>query len=409
MAEKLAGAAWLICEPVRKIFGILDRDGEEARIVGGAVRNALMGLPITDLDFATTATPDIVAARAAAAGMKVVPTGAEHGTLTLVADHRPFEVTTLRADIETDGRHAVVRFGRDWDEDARRRDFTMNALSVGADGVVHDPVGGISDIRAGRVRFIGAAATRIAEDRLRILRFFRFHAQYGAGDLDPAGLAASIRARGGLRDLSGERLGQEMRKLVVARGAPATVAAMQEAGVLGIVLGGVARLAPFARMPAVEAALGAPAEPALRLAVLGVRIDEDAERIARLLRLPNAERDRMRAVTGAGRLTGPPSLAEARVRLYRLGAEGWQDAVLVAAANDPLSAPAWRDLHGLAERWPVPRFPLSGRDLIHAGATAGPTVGTLLRALEAWWVERDFAPDEAALRARMQQMVAAAQ
>jgi len=191
----LAGADWLRSSAVAGIFALLDRDGEEARIAGGAVRNALMGLPVTEVDFATTATPDVVEQRAAAAGIKSVPTGREHGTVTLISGGRGFEVTTLREDVETDGRRAVVRFGRNWEHDARRRDFTINALFVAADGTVVDPVGGHSDIQARRVRFIGDAGRRIAEDRLRILRFFRFHAQLGHGAPDAAGLAATIRAR----------------------------------------------------------------------------------------------------------------------------------------------------------------------------------------------------------------------
>src|SRR4029079_597444 len=184
----------------------------------GCVRDALLGRDVSDIDLATTLLPADTTARAERAGLKAVPTGIDHGTITVTADGDPFEVTTLRQDIETDGRHAVVRFGRDWAEDARRRDFTVNALSVDANGVVHDPVGGFPDIAARRIRFIGDPDRRIAEDRLRILRFFRFHAAYGEGGLDAAGLAACIRGRLGLHDLSAERIGQEMRRIVVASG-----------------------------------------------------------------------------------------------------------------------------------------------------------------------------------------------
>lgn len=408
----LAGADWLQAPDVRRIFAALGQAGDEVRVVGGAVRNTLLGLAVGDIDFATTATPEVVAGRAKAAGIKTVPTGADHGTLTLVSGGAGYEVTTLREDVLTDGRHAVVRFGRDWEADARRRDFTMNALSVEADGTLHDPVGGLADIAAGRVRFIGEAATRIAEDRLRILRFFRLHAQYGRDGLDPAGLSASIRARDGLRLLSAERIGQEMRRLVLAPRAAETVAIMQESGILGVILGGVGYLGAFARLVRFEAAARAAPSVALRLAALGCRVEEDVERLTARLRLANAERDRMTAAVAAARsLIVPPGPRAARALLYRLGREAFRDgaALAVAWGDGPADAADRVDLHHLPERWEAPRFPLSGRDVIQAGAANGPAIGAVLRGLEAWWIENDFAPDEAALRARLQQMTAAAQ
>jgi tRNA nucleotidyltransferase/poly(A) polymerase len=410
--QSLAGAPWLAARPVQAIFAAIGRDGDEMRIVGGAVRNAFLGVPVVDVDFATTATPDVVTERAEAAGFKVVPTGAEHGTLTVVAEGRGYEVTTLREDIETDGRRAVVRFGRDWLADARRRDFTVNALSVDREGTVHDPLGGYGDVVAGRVRFIGEPDRRIAEDRLRILRFFRFHAQYGRGALDREGLSASIRARNGLRDLSAERIGQEMRRLAVADRAAETVSEMQDAGILPIVLGGIGYVAPIRRLQAFETALGMPARVPLRLAALGCRIEEDALRLAERLRLSNNERDRM--VAAAGALDGflqRPDIRAARRALYRLGAEAFRDGVALAFAwsGDATDEPYWRDLFTLPDRWAAPSFPLGGRDVIGGTSVRGPQVGALLKAIEAWWIDNDFAPDEAALRARLQQVLAAAQ
>ncbi len=408
----LAGADWLAAPEVQRIFKVLGVEGDEVRVVGGAVRNALLGLPVGDVDFATTATPQVVIARAEAAGMKAVPTGVEHGTVTLVSGGAGYEVTTLREDIETDGRRAVVRFGRDWEADARRRDFTINALSAAGDGTVHDPVDGYADIAAGRVRFIGEAEQRIAEDRLRILRFFRLHAQYGKGALDPAGLSVAIRARDGLRRLSAERIGQEMRRLVMAPRAAGIVATMQESGILGIILGGVGYLGPFARLGRFEDAAAIPPSVPIRLAALGCRVKEDVERLTGRLRLANAERDRMAAVVGAaGRFAALPEPRRARALLYRLGREGFHDAVALAVAwgADAADAAEWIDLYLLPERWRAPRFPLGGRDLVRAGAANGPAIGELLRAIEAWWVEHDFAADEAALRTRLQQMLAAAQ
>src|SRR3979490_3235787 len=236
----LDDAPWLRSGPAARVLALLNGEAEEARVVGGAVRNALLKIPTGDIDIATNALPEEVIRRARRAGIKSVPTGIEHGTVTLVVDGQPFEVTTLREDTETFGRKAKVAFGRDWTRDAERRDFTINGLSVDADGVVHDYVGGLADIAARRVRFIGDAGERIAEDYLRILRFFRIHAAYGAGELDRAGYLACIRARAGLASLSAERVRMEMLKLVVAEGAATAAVAMTDAGLLPAIFGGVA-------------------------------------------------------------------------------------------------------------------------------------------------------------------------
>src|ERR1700736_3386505 len=244
----LEKAPWLKSGPAARVLQLLNRNGEQARVVGGAVRNALLKIPLGDIDIATTALPDEVVRRAKAAGIKCVPTGIDHGTVTLVVDAQPFEVTTLREDTETYGRKAKVAFGRDWVRDAERRDFTINALSVDADGVVHDYVGGLDDIQAKRVRFIGDPNQRIAEDYLRILRFFRIHAAFGAGEPDRAGYLACIAARAGLATLSAERVRMEMMKLMVAQGATGAIAAMAEGGLLLPIFGGVAYTGPFAAM-----------------------------------------------------------------------------------------------------------------------------------------------------------------
>ena len=405
-----AGAGWLTAPPVRRIFVVLEGGGEEVRVVGGAVRNALMGKPVGEIDFGTTAPPDKITALAGAAGIKAVQTGVEHGTVTLVVEGIGFQVTTLREDIETDGRHAVVRFGRDWLADARRRDFTVNALSVDSRGQVHDPVGGYSDLAARRIRFIGDADQRIAEDRLRILRLFRFHAEYGDGEIDQIGLAAAMRARDGLRELSAERIGQEMRRIVLAPRAPEIVALMQESGILPIVLGGIGYLAQFARVVSVEVAAAATPAAATRLAALACRVEEDVARVSARLRLANVERDRMSVALDVARSFTPfPDARAARRLLYRARAQAFRDAVAHAFAwSTTPPGPAWRELYHLPDRWVAPVFPLGGRDII-GGAVRGPAVGELLRAVEAWWIEEDFVPDEMALRARLQQMMAAQQ
>ena len=285
--------------PAAAVLAVLDRDGEEARIVGGAVRNALLGVPPGDIDIATTALPDEVIRRTTAAGFRPVATGIEHGTVTVVADGVPFEVTTLRQDIETYGRRAKVVFGRDWRLDAQRRDFTINALFLSRDGTIHDYVGGGADLAAHRVRFIGDPATRIAEDYLRILRFFRFHASYGEGAPDPAGLAAGIRARERIASLSRERVRMELMKLLIAPRAGPTLAVMTEAGILGPVLGGVPLVGSFTRMEAIEAASGLAPDACRRLGALAVFIVEDAERLAERLRLSNAETERLASMAQA--------------------------------------------------------------------------------------------------------------
>ncbi|MBB5752814.1 CCA tRNA nucleotidyltransferase [Prosthecomicrobium pneumaticum] len=398
----LAAADFLADALVARVLSELSTAGEEARVIGGAVRNALLGEPVDEVDIATTAVPAEVTRRMGAAGLKVVPTGIEHGTVTVVGLGRAVEVTTLREDVETDGRRAVVRFGRDWTADARRRDFTINALSVGLDGALRDPIGGYPDIVARRIRFIGAAERRIAEDRLRVLRFFRFHARYGSGPPDGEGLSASIRARHDLRSLSAERIGQEMKKLVVAPGAAATVAVMQESGILPLVLSGVADLAGFARLAAFEAETGRAPEPAVRMTALAVRTAEDALRLTERLRLSNAERDRMLAALAALPVLAMSSGERGdRAALYRLGARAYGDGVLLALARGlvpPAAAPARLTL---PDRWTPPRFPLSGRDVTAAGIR-GPAVGVLLRTLEDGWIAEDFEPDAAALRRRLQ-------
>ena len=288
-APHLRDAPWLREGEVARLLALLNRDGEEARVVGGAVRNALLQLPVAEIDVATTALPEEVMRRVAAAGGKAIPTGIEHGTVTAMIDHHPVEVTTLREDVETFGRKARVAFGRDWKMDAERRDFTINALSATADGTVYDYVGGFEDIAARRVRFIGEPQRRIEEDYLRILRFFRFHAHFGAGAPDAAGVAACVKGRGGLETLSRERVRTEMLKLFVAPRATPALVVMAETGLLGLVLGGVPFLASFENLIKAEAAIGIEPDAVRRLGALGVWVAEDAERLTQRLRLANAE------------------------------------------------------------------------------------------------------------------------
>jgi poly(A) polymerase len=402
IVSSLADAAWLTSPPLARLMTVLNRDGEEARAIGGAVRDALLGRQPGEIDIATTAPPPEVIRRVETAGFKAVPTGIEHGTITVVIESRPFEVTTLREDVETFGRRAVVRFGRDWRADAERRDFTINALSVSPGGTVYDYVGGLADLAAHRVRFIGDPATRIAEDYLRILRFFRFHAAYGEGLPDAAGLHAAIVARQGLEMLSRERVRMELMKLLSAPHVVPTAWVMAEAGILGPVLGGVPLPASLDKLVKLEAALSVPRNPVRALGAVGVQIAEDAERLGRRLRLSNAEHERLAAMAdGWWRITPALGAKGARALLYRIGSERFTDRVLLAwtHARADLADPAWRAFATVPAGWTAPVFPLKAAHFIKRGLQKGPGLGRAIRTAEEAWIAADFPSDAAALAA----------
>jgi poly(A) polymerase len=404
-SANLSDAAWLKDNAVARLLALLDRDGEEARVVGGAVRNALMRLHVGEIDVATTAEPNEVMRRAEAAGFKAIPTGVEHGTVTVVVDGRPFEVTTLRIDVETYGRKAKVMFGRDWRKDAERRDFTINALSASADGRVYDYVGALGDISTRKVRFIGEPEQRIAEDYLRIMRFFRFHALYGSGAPDSAGLLACIRARGGIDTLSRERVRAEMLKLLVGPHPAPTLAVMAECGILGTVLGGVPYLASFENVVKAEAAIGLEVDAARRLGALGVWVMEDAERLSQRLRLSNAEVEQLLKVEYWWRVTPADGEHAARTLLYLLGPASFANRVLVAWSRsaDGAADKAWHELATLPSRWTAPRFPLRAMDLVGRGVPKGPSLGVALRIAEKAWIDADFTADVEAIDAIAEQ------
>ena len=383
-AQRAALEALLAVEPLRSVLACLSGQGEEARIVGGAVRNTLIGLALTDVDIATTALPQETIRRAKAAGFKPVPTGVAHGTVTVVARDQPFEVTTLREDVATDGRRATVRFGRDFTHDAERRDFTINALMLSADGILHDPVGGLPDLARGQVRFIGDARARITEDVLRILRFFRFHAAFGAGEADAIGLAACIEGRDGLAGLSRERIRSELMKTLMAKGAVAALALMSDTGLWQRVTGGIAMPHRLEAMLRVMPEAGA----AERLAAACVLTQADAERLRVALKLSNAEHEVVRraalaleAVHGAAM----PDARTARQLAYRLGHAPF---MLAMAWACPGLEPG--PFTSLAKDVMTPAFPFSGRDAVMAGMPAGPGVGQVLARAEALWIEADF-------------------
>jgi poly(A) polymerase len=403
----LAGADWLSDPRLQRVLGALTSEGGEARVAGGAVRNSLLGEPVSDIDVATTEVPTRVVELARRAGLKVHLTGLKHGTVTLVAKNadraRPFEVTTLRVDVETYGRHAQVEFTDDWAADARRRDFTMNALYCDASGTVFDPVGGYVDIVQRRVRFVGSPEARIAEDYLRILRFFRFHARYGQGPADSDGLAACVALQEGLERLSPERIRQEMMKLLVAPGAVPVLRVMVETGIGPRVLPTGHDLVRLSRMADIDKRHGLEPDPVLRLAAIGLESATDAEVLREALRLSNAEHGRLQHL--AQSVLPTPALRdnERRIVLYRMGPQGYRDAVRLAWAKDQGTFPAqgWSELLELPEHWPVPRFPVSGADLARRGVPAGPEMGRLIRCLEDWWMAAGFPTDKDTVLAQL--------
>ena len=381
--------------PLSRLLDGLNTAGEETRIVGGAIRNALLGTPVHDFDLATTILPDAVMTRLLDLGVKAVPTGITHGTVTAVIEGRSFEITTLRQDIATDGRRATVRFGRDFKADALRRDFTINALSLDAGGVIHDYTGGLADIEQRRVRFIGEPDRRIAEDYLRILRFFRFSAIYSEGALDAAGLAACAAGQEGIETLSRERIGQEMRKLLVAERAYDGLCAMSETGILARVVKGVSDLPAFAKMIAIERNAGLGPDLARRLAALTLKDPAQLDLLRDALRLSNAERDTLAGMTAHRGEAGP----EQQPRfIYRYGQSAYINAMCLRAAFGEGPAPSAGDIEA-AQQTHVPLNPFRATEFIAKGLGEGPQLGQALKRAEDAWIADGFPTDPARIDA----------
>ncbi len=397
-------APWLAAETTRAVMDALAAPGKgESRFVGGCVRNTLMGRAVDDVDIATQLEPDEVLAALKAAGIRAVPTGIEHGTVTAIASHRPFEITSLRRDVETDGRRAVVAFTREWSEDAMRRDFRLNAIYAGADGALFDPTGGgIADAASGRVIFIGDADERLREDYLRILRFFRFNAWYAAG-IDEAGLAACTRQVSGLRRIAAERIWKELKKLLAAPDPSEAVEAMQRAGVLGAVLPG-SEAGGLARLVAIETRYGWEPDPMRRLLVLLPPEAAGIEAFRAACRPSNAE---LRWLADCDDVAIESERAGGathwRGLFYRHGTE----AVIARAAADAARSGSSFPETAIAAAgdWAAPVFPLSGEDLVKAGLAPGPLLGELLRALEADWIAGDFQAGAADLLADLERQL----
>ena len=398
--DRLPIAPWMSAPSTRAVIGALEAKGGPgcARFVGGCVRNALVGRPIDDIDIATILTPDEVMAALTEAGVRYVPTGLEHGTVTAVAGGRPYEVTTLRRDVETDGRRAVVAYTTDWAEDAERRDFRLNALYMDGEGLIDDPTGaGVEDALAGHIVFVGDPETRIREDYLRILRFFRFRAWFARGAPDAAGLAACAALREGLGRLSAERVSKELLKLLAAPDPRQAAGEMADTGALAVILPEARPLDRLDALVEIERSLDE-ADAELRLAALLPGDAEAAGAAAQRLRLSNAQRDRLEAAAPPDpAIRGSMTPAEARARLYALGARAFEDRLMLAWAERGGDGEAWRGLLRLARDWVRPKFPLTGHDAAAAGLKPGPDVGVALRRTEAFWVEHDFQPSREAL------------
>ena len=397
-------APWLKAPETQKLIAALEaaRAGG-SRFVGGCVRNTLMGRPVEDIDIATQLTPDQVTEIATKAGFAAHPTGIEHGTVTVVVNSRPFEVTTLRRDVSTDGRRATVAFTEKWEEDAQRRDFRMNALYADASGAVHDPTGGgLDDVKAGRVIFIGDAHTRIREDYLRILRFFRFNAWYARGPVDPQGLAACADLVAGLDQLSVERVWKEVKKLLEAPDPRAAWEGMTAIEARARALPELTNEARLDALTTLEVDLMLPVDPMTRVAA-ALQDQAGARALAVRLKLSNEERDRLVAALGDEvKLTSFMSLKEMRRAIYRLGNQAFRDRVMLAwAGAGGEKAQQWRALVAHGQMWTPPKFPLSGDEVMAAGVPAGPKVGAVLREVEAWWIDADFPDDKLSIIERL--------
>ena len=390
--HRIAPQPWMVEPATCAVLAALLAGGVEARFVGGSVRDALLGKQIGDIDIATPASPERVIELLEKAGIKVVPTGLAHGTVTAVVPPRHFEITTLRRDVETYGRRARVAFDADWAADAARRDFTINAIFLTPDGTLHDPVGGLVDLRARRVRFVGDPATRIAEDVLRLLRYYRFEARFGNGAGDGPARAACRAAAHSLPILSAERVAQELAKLLETPDPIAVLRMMQEDGVLAVVLPEARRLKRLQRLIEIEPAV----DPLLRLAAL-IEVDgEGATALAARLRFSNARRDRLRGLSRPWPVDQRGDVREQRRALYRLGVERYRAVAWLMAAEGEVSRSQLTQLLDLAGSWTPPVFPLDGRDVTTLGIPTGERVGQLLATVRDWWEAGDFTADRAA-------------
>lgn len=414
--DRLPMVGWIMDpDVVRVMQALLAGAGVEARYVGGAVRDTLRGAMQhgvkADVDIAATATPEKVIELLNAAGLKAVPTGIDHGTVTAISNHRPVEITTLRHDVNTDGRRAEVAYTTDWAADAARRDFTMNAIYADMDGVLFDPLGGVADAKAGLVRFVGDPDARIQEDYLRILRFFRFYAWCGKGEMDRDGLQACARHVAGLAKLSPERIAKELLKLISASNPMPALRQMAASGILTAVLPEASNLERLNALIEIDAMTFFEVDPILRLGALLPDDGAVAAAVAARLRLSNAQRDRLVAMLSATlRVFCYMSVREMRRTAYRMTPKVMRDVAMLRWAGDVKrnhNAVQWRALLPMIESWKPPVLPLDGHHAKLAGVPDGPQIGAVLREVEEWWIDADFTTDEYSLIERMKAVVQA--
>ncbi len=391
--RRIAPTAWMSAPETIAVVRALQADGARVRFVGGCVRDTVLERAITDIDIATPDAPEKVMTLLARDYIRAVPTGIAHGTITAVIDHKHFEITTLRVDVESHGRHATIAFTDDWMADAARRDLTFNAMSLAPDGALYDPFNGLADLESGRVRFVGEASQRILEDHLRLLRFFRFYAWFGRGAFDEDGFAAAKASAHLLPKLSGERVQAEMKKLLAAPEPLKALRGMRECGALAHVLPEDGALDRLRALVARERAGDQSADAIRRLAALvrGRVTDELAVR----WRLSNADAARLAALAGPiERLDAGFDARALRPVLYRRGAALTRDLVLLAWAEAGATDDApWRAMLDEAARWVPRELPIKGADALKLGVPPGPQVGQLLAEIEQWWIEQDFVPD----------------
>lgn len=399
--------AWMRAPETLAVMAALDaaRPGG-SRFVGGCVRNALLGEPVKDIDIATQLTPDETIAAAKAAGLKAVPTGKAHGTITVVCNKRPFEVTTLRRDVSTDGRRAVVTFTDDWAEDAQRRDFRLNALYADANGTIFDSTGGLKDVENRRFVFVGNPENRIREDYLRILRLFRFEAWYGGGDPDPAGLAAAAKLKDGLHKLSAERVWAELKKLLAARDPRRSLAHMAKADILDLILGVNGSLRVLGGIVDQDIQYGLAPDSLLRFAALADGGPERIRTMAAKLKMSNAETRRLKGAADPSAREDVTKafsdMAAAERAIMALGAQAFEDQARLQAAGEVAPPPRdWTLLAKFAREWEQPDFPVTGGDLILLGYEPGPMLGDALDELKAHWIAQRFEPTRDELIARL--------
>lgn len=396
---------WMTEGPAARVMRALTAEGDAARFVGGCVRDALVSRPIRDIDIATPLSPERVTALLEKAGLKAVPTGIEHGTITAVADKTGVEVTTLRLDVETDGRRAKVAFTDDWQADAARRDLTINTLFADADGTVHDYFGGLDDLANGRVRFVGDPTQRIMEDYLRLLRFFRFHADYATGDFDAVAVAAAKALAPNLTSLSGERLRQETLRLLTARRGADVWGEMLSLGIVQHYLPWATSLDRLRAVGSLEQRHGLAPDSVRRLAAL--TMTGCGREVAERLKLSRAEGERIIALDAAREPFDASSPEAVRRQIYAWGNDGARDRLLLDWP-DRIDGASGVAALSLIDNWPRPHFPLKGADVVRLGVQPGPRVGEILAMVEGWWIAQDFAPNRAQCVKHARSLVAAA-